>query len=102
MGLTKPSIWDKIKHVQQKSKRDINFRLIAKNTNVTTMRLSYSALETFQSCPFKYKLQEIDKIKAPKSKEAVFGSTVHSTLKFIHTPGILSPTLDQAMEHFQN
>jgi putative RecB family exonuclease len=23
-------------------------------------------------------------------------------MKFIHTPGILSPTLDQAMEHFQN
>ncbi len=66
------------------------------------MRISYSALDTFQTCPLKYKFSEIDKIKAPKSKEAVFGSTVHSTMKFIHTPGILSPTLDQAMEHFQN
>lgn len=66
------------------------------------MRLSYSALDTFQICPLKYKLSEIDKIKTPKSKEAVFGSTVHSTMKFIHNPGILSPTLDQAMEHFQN
>jgi RecB family exonuclease len=66
------------------------------------MRLSYSSLNTFQTCPLKYKFQEIDKIKVPKSKEAVFGSTVHSTMKFIHTPGILSPTLDQAMEHFQN
>lgn len=66
------------------------------------MRISYSALDTFQTCPLKYKFQEIDKIKTPKSKEAVFGSTVHSTMKFIHTPGILSPTLDQAMEHFQN
>lgn len=66
------------------------------------MRLSYSALDTFQTCPLKYKFSEIDKIKTPKSKEAVFGSTIHSTMKFIHTPGILSPTLDQAMEHFQN
>jgi len=66
------------------------------------MRLSYSSLNTFQTCPLKYKFQEIDKIKTPKSKEAVFGSTIHSTMKFIHTPGILSPTLDQAMEHFQN
>lgn len=66
------------------------------------MRISYSALDTYQSCPLKYKFQEIDKIKTPKSKEAVFGSTIHDTMKFIHTPGILSPTLDQAMEHFGN
>ncbi|PJA86510.1 MAG: hypothetical protein CO141_04410 [Candidatus Moranbacteria bacterium CG_4_9_14_3_um_filter_42_9] len=66
------------------------------------MRISYSALDTYQSCPLKYKFQEIDRIKVPKSKEAVFGSTIHSTMKFIHAPGILSPTLDQAMEHFAN
>jgi len=66
------------------------------------MRLSYSALDTYQSCPLKYKFQEIDRIKTPKSKEAVFGSTIHDTMKFIHMPGILSPTLEQAMEHFTN
>jgi RecB family exonuclease len=66
------------------------------------MRLSYSALDTYQNCPLKYKFQEIDRIKTPKSKEAVFGSTIHDTMKFIHTPGILSPTLEQAMEHFTN
>ena len=66
------------------------------------MRISYSAMDTYQSCPLKYKFQEIDHIRTPKSKEAVFGSTMHETLKFIHTPGILSPTLDQAMEHFGN
>lgn len=66
------------------------------------MRISYSAMDTYQSCPLKYKFQNIDHIKTPKSKEAVFGSTVHETMKFIHTPGILSPTLDQAMEHFTN
>ena len=66
------------------------------------MRISYSAFDTYQSCPLKYKYQAIDKIKTPKSKEAVFGSTLHDTMKFIHTPGILSPTLDQAMEYFSN
>ncbi|MFA4817408.1 MAG: PD-(D/E)XK nuclease family protein [Parcubacteria group bacterium] len=66
------------------------------------MRLSYSALDTYQSCPLKYKFQEIDRIKTPKSKEAVFGSTIHDTMKFIHAPGILSPALEQAMEHFTN
>ena len=66
------------------------------------MRISYSAMDTYQSCPLKYKFQNIDGIKTPKSKEAVFGSTIHDTMKFIHTPGILSPTMDQAMEHFSN
>ncbi|MFZ2193450.1 MAG: PD-(D/E)XK nuclease family protein [Candidatus Moraniibacteriota bacterium] len=66
------------------------------------MRVSYSSLETYKNCPLKYKFQEIDKIRTPKSKEAVFGTILHSTLKFIHTPGILSPTLEQAMEYFSN
>lgn len=66
------------------------------------MRISYSSLDTYQNCPLKYKFKEIDHIKEPKSKEAVFGSTLHDTMKFIHTPGILSPTMDQAMEHFGN
>lgn len=66
------------------------------------MRISYSALETYQTCPLKYKFQEIEKVKTPKSKEAVFGSMIHDTMKFIHAPGILSPTLNQAMEYFGN
>jgi RecB family exonuclease len=59
-------------------------------------------MDTYRNCPLKYKYQNIDRIKTPKSKEAVFGTTIHETLKFVHTPGILSPTLDQAMEHFSN
>ncbi len=66
------------------------------------MRISYSSLDTYQHCPLKYKFQVIDKVKTPKSKEAVFGSALHEVMKFIHTPGILSPTLDQAMEYFSN
>jgi putative RecB family exonuclease len=66
------------------------------------MRISYSAFDTYQNCPLKYKFQQVDKIKTPKSKEAVFGTVLHDTMKFVHTPGILSPTLDQAMEHFAN
>lgn len=64
------------------------------------MRISYSSFDTYQTCPLKYKFQEIDRIKVPKSKEAVFGSVLHATLKFIHTPGILSPTLEQALDYF--
>lgn len=64
------------------------------------MRISYSSLETYKNCPLKYKFQEIDKIKTPKSKEAVFGTIMHSTLNFIHTPSMLPPTLEQALDYF--
>lgn len=64
------------------------------------MRISYSSLETYKTCPLKYKFQEIDKIKTPKSKEAVFGTILHSTLNFIHTPALLSPNMEQALDYF--
>jgi putative RecB family exonuclease len=64
------------------------------------MNTSYSALDTFQTCPLKYKYQVIDKIKTPKSKEQFFGVLLHNTLKIIHTPGIISPTLEQALDFY--
>lgn len=64
------------------------------------MRISYSAFDTYQNCSLKYKFQNIDKIKEPKSKEAVFGTLVHDTMKFIHTPTLISPKLEEALEHF--
>lgn len=64
------------------------------------MRLSYSALDTYQNCSLKYKYQNIDKIKEPKSKEAVFGTLVHATMKFIHTPSLLPPKLEDALDYF--
>lgn len=64
------------------------------------MRLSYSGIDTYRTCGLKYKFREIDKLPEPKSKEAVFGTLVHSTMKFIHDPALLSPSLEQALDHF--
>ena len=64
------------------------------------MRISYSALDTYQNCSLKYKFQNIDKIKEQKSKEAVFGTLMHSTLKFIHAPSLLPPKLEEALDFF--
>ncbi|EKE12055.1 MAG: hypothetical protein ACD_14C00032G0009 [uncultured bacterium] len=64
------------------------------------MRISYSALDSFQNCSLKYKFQNIDKIKEPKSKEAVFGTLVHATLKFIHAPSLIQPKLEEALDYF--
>ncbi len=64
------------------------------------MRVSYSALNTYKTCPLKFKLQVLDKIKTPKSIEAVFGTLVHSALNkmFKRTP--LYPSLDEIINHF--
>ncbi len=66
------------------------------------MRTSYSALETFRQCPQKYKFQEIDKIKTPKSKEAVFGTLIHSSLKFLFLRDPLYPSLDEVIAYFRD
>ncbi|MDP3935273.1 MAG: PD-(D/E)XK nuclease family protein [Candidatus Giovannonibacteria bacterium] len=64
------------------------------------MRTSYSALNTFKQCPQKFKFQIIDKIKAPRSPEALFGSSVHEAMKFMFSHDPLFPTLDEVLGHF--
>ena len=64
------------------------------------MRLSYSSINTYETCPLKYKFQHVDKIKEPKSKEQVFGTIIHSVMRHIHTPGIVQPTLEEALNFF--
>ncbi len=64
------------------------------------MRTSYSALETFKTCPIKYKYQEIDKIKGKKSKEQVFGTAIHRALQFMFRRDPVFPTLDRVLDFF--
>jgi len=66
------------------------------------MRISYSSLETYKQCPQKYKFQEIDKRKAPKTKEAIFGTAIHSALQFMFSRDPLFPTLSEVVEHFRD
>lgn len=64
------------------------------------MKTSFSALDTFRTCPLKYKFQQIDKIKTPKSAEQVFGTLMHSTMQFIHSGGFINPSVKEALNHF--
>ncbi len=64
------------------------------------MRISYSSVGTYQTCPLKYKYQHVDRIPEPKSKEAVFGTLIHAVMKYVHTPALLSPSVDQALDYF--
>jgi len=63
------------------------------------MRISYSALETFKRCPLKFKFQYVDKIKTPKSKEALFGTLIHNILKILHEPGLTIPTEEEILKY---
>lgn len=64
------------------------------------MNTSFSALNTFKICPLKYKYQNVDKIKAKKSPEAIFGTLMHDTMKFIHSGSFTNPSLKEALNHF--
>ncbi|MDP3710461.1 MAG: PD-(D/E)XK nuclease family protein [bacterium] len=65
------------------------------------MRTSYSSIDTYLQCPQKYKFQEVDKIRAPKSREAIFGTAIHSALNFMFKNNPLFPTLDEVVDHFR-
>jgi len=58
-------------------------------------------LDTYKQCPKKYKFQQIDKIKIPKTKEAVFGTLVHESLKFMFSRDPLFPTLEEVLASFR-
>ena len=65
------------------------------------MRTSYSAIESYLTCPQKYKFQYIDHIRVPKSREAIFGSLVHETLHYTFKRDPLFPTLDEVITYFR-
>ena len=66
------------------------------------MRISYSSLENFKQCPLKYKFSQIDKIKEPKSKEAIFGTYVHKVLKWFYQKDPDFPTLDSLLKYYRD
>jgi len=72
--------------------------------NMTTniIRTSYSALETYKQCPQKYKFRMIDNLRAPKTKEAVFGNNIHEALRYFHSTQPVSPTLDDLLNHLKD
>lgn len=66
------------------------------------MRISYSGIETYIQCPQKFKFRQIDKIKTKKSKVLVFGTIIHSALKFLHSKEMVIPPLEKVLEHYKN
>ena len=65
------------------------------------MRTSYSAIDTYLQCPKRYEFQEIQRLRVPKSREAIFGTLIHSTLHFMFERNPLYPTLDEVVGYLR-
>ena len=66
-----------------------------------TMKTSYSAINTYLTCPQKYKFQEIDRIRTSKSREALFGTLIHNALQYMFQRDPLFPTLDEVLAFYR-
>ena len=75
-----------------------------KLTGFVPESLSYSAIETFEECPLKYKYGHVLKIPTPPSHALTFGTTIHNTLKDFHTSLSMENrlTLDDLYEIYEN
>jgi DNA helicase-2/ATP-dependent DNA helicase PcrA len=58
--------------------------------------LSYSQIETFQTCPMHYKLKYIYKVPTPTSASQSFGTSMHATLKEFYETLLIDPTSHKA------
>ncbi|MSR75987.1 MAG: PD-(D/E)XK nuclease family protein [Candidatus Ryanbacteria bacterium] len=65
------------------------------------MRVSFSALETYNQCPQKYEYEHIERKRVPKGKESIFGTSIHSAMRFMFSRDPLFPTLEEVLAHFR-
>jgi putative RecB family exonuclease len=63
------------------------------------MKLSYSSISTYETCPAKYKFQYEDRLPTTSSPALSFGDALHRTLhRFHNRPVPVAPSLDELHE----
>lgn len=63
------------------------------------MRLSYSAISTYQKCPLSYKFLYVDKLPTKPTHHLSFGSSIHSALEFFYSVKVPEPcSLERLLE----
>ena len=66
------------------------------------MRLSYSAISTYLTCPAQYKLQYVDGRETLPAPALSFGSSVHSALEWLYSVPTPDPRpLDELLEYLE-
>lgn len=72
--------------------------------NGAVARYSYSRLDTYASCPLKYKFQYVDRVKVEvgPSVEAFLGSRVHDALEWLYRQVQLglTPSVDEVLARY--
>src|SRR5439155_22534952 len=67
-----------------------------------TMKLSYSAISTYELCPAKYRFQYEDRLPTSTSPALSFGDSLHRTLHRFHDrPVPVAPSLNELQEMLQ-
>lgn len=63
------------------------------------MRLSYSSINTYETCPAKFKFQYEDRVPQSRSPALAFGDSLHRALHLFHNrPVPVPPSLDELHE----
>ena len=63
------------------------------------MKLSYSSIQTYETCPAKYKFQYEDRLPTTGSPALSFGDVLHRTLhRFHNRPVPVAPSLEEMFE----
>jgi putative RecB family exonuclease len=66
---------------------------------LTGMRLSYSSISTYETCPAKYRFQYEEKLPTGSSPALTFGDVLHRTLHRFHDrPVPVAPSLDELLD----
>jgi RecB family exonuclease len=63
------------------------------------MRLSYSSINTYETCPQKFKFQYEDRLPTSPSPALAFGDSLHQALHRFHSrPVPVAPSLEELQE----
>jgi putative RecB family exonuclease len=68
-----------------------------------TMKLSYSSIQTYETCPAKYRFQYEERLPTASSPALAFGDSLHRALHRFHDrPVPVAPSLDELHEMLQS
>jgi putative RecB family exonuclease len=102
-------------NISQNSEPKTQNSNIGNNNNSSTMHnapstkpkkkvYSHSKLQSFEQCPYRYKLRYIDKVPSPieKTVEAHLGTCTHDSLEWLYNEVIVGklPSLDDVLEKY--
>ena len=66
------------------------------------IRISYSAYDTYNRCPLKYKFSYIDRVRVPQKAEFFFGSLIHEVVQYALKRDPIIPSVEELIKYYEN